>query len=49
MLADIIIIGIIVLCLVAVGIHYYKRKKSGASGFSCGCGGCSASCNSKKE
>ncbi|NLY45854.1 MAG: FeoB-associated Cys-rich membrane protein [Tissierella sp.] len=42
-MTDIIIIGIVVLCVVASLLYLRKRRKLGQSGCGCSCDGCETS------
>lgn len=40
---DVIIVGVLVICIAASLLYMRKRKKSGQSGCGSGCGGCKSS------
>lgn len=45
-MADVIVIGIIIVCLGLIGAYTIKKKKSGSTGCGCSCNGCAFnSCN----
>lgn len=48
-MGNVIVVLVIGLCLAAVLWYHISKRKKGETGCGCGCSGCSAKCDTRKE